>query len=108
VDASCSRARVGLASLCEASNGQLRRLLWPDGLLRYKTNVESATCARSSHAIQRAKSDFTSGSVGCRLEFAANSPEFGFFRFRIAAGGGRAALRAELFAASLIHSLKSP
>jgi len=43
------------------------------------------------------------------LEFAAKSRESGFFRFRIAvAGDGRATLRAELFAASLIHFLKSP
>jgi hypothetical protein len=43
------------------------------------------------------------------LEFAAKSREFGFFRFHItAAGDGRATLRAELFVASLIHSLKSP
>jgi len=43
------------------------------------------------------------------LEFAAKSREFDFFRFCIIADGdGRAALRAELFPASLIHSLKRP
>jgi hypothetical protein len=84
-------------------------LLWSDGLLRGKTVVQFATCARSSGAIQRAKSNFSSCSECGRLEFAAKSREFGFFSFRIAvAGDGQAALRAELFAASLIHSLKSP
>jgi hypothetical protein len=84
-------------------------LLWPDGLLHCKTGVQFATCARRPDAIQLAKSDFTSCSVGCRLEFAAKPHEFDFFRFCVAAAGdGRAALRAELFAASLIHSLKSP
>jgi hypothetical protein len=43
------------------------------------------------------------------LEFAAKSREFDFVRFYIAVtGDDRAALRAELFPASLIHSLKSP
>jgi hypothetical protein len=84
-------------------------LLWPNGLLRRKTGVEFATCARSSDAIQFTKSDFTSCSVGCRWEFAAKSREFGFFRFRIAvACDGHFALRAELFPASLIYSLKRP
>jgi hypothetical protein len=84
-------------------------LLWTDGLLRNKTSFQSATCARNSGANQRAKSNFTYCPVGCRLESAAKSSEFDFFRFRIAvAGDGRAALRAELFVASLIHSHKSP
>jgi hypothetical protein len=43
------------------------------------------------------------------LEFAGKSRKFIFFRFYIAvAGDGRAALRAELFPASLIHFLKRP
>ena len=105
MDADCSRIRV--CRLCESSNGQLRRLLWQDGLLRRETRFQFTTCARSSGAIQLTKSDFTSCSVGCRLEFAAKSREFDFFCFRIAvAGDGRAALRAELFPASLIHSCK--
>jgi hypothetical protein len=84
-------------------------LLWTDGLLRHKTVVQSATRTRNSSAIQRAKSNFTSCSVRCRLEFAAKFRQFDFFRFHISAtGDGRAALRAELFAASLIHSLKHP
>jgi hypothetical protein len=84
-------------------------LLRQDELLHGETNFRSATRARSPGAIQRAKSNFTSGSVGCRLEFAAKFRKFNFFRFCVAvAGDGRAALRAELFATSLIHSLKRP
>jgi len=84
-------------------------LLWPDGLLHCKTRVQFATCASHPDAIQRAKSDFTSCSVRYRLEFAAKFRQFDFFRFHISAtGDGRADLRAELFAASLIYSLKSP
>jgi len=84
-------------------------LLWPDGLLRRKTSVQFATCARSSDAIQRAKSNFPSCSECGRLEFAAKFRKFDFFRFRIAMpGDGRVALRAELFLASLIHSIKRP
>jgi hypothetical protein len=84
-------------------------LLWADGLLRCETSVQFATCARSSGAIQHAKSNFSPCSGGCRLEFATKSGEFGFFRFRITVDGdGRAALCAELFPASLIYSLKRP
>jgi hypothetical protein len=43
------------------------------------------------------------------LDFAAKSREFDFFNFRIVvAGNGRAALRAALLPASLIHSFKRP
>jgi hypothetical protein len=84
-------------------------LLWQNELLRRKTSFQPATRARSSGASQRAKPNFNFCPVGCGLEFAATPREFGVFRFRIAVGGdGRAALRAELFAASLILSLKSP
>jgi hypothetical protein len=107
MDANC--AHVGVGNLREVNNGQLCRLLRQDGLLCRKTSIRFATCARNSRAIQRTKSNFTSCSVGSRLEFAAKSGEFDFFRFRITvAGDGRAALRAELFPTSLIHSLKSP
>jgi hypothetical protein len=111
VDANYSRVCV-CARLCrlrEGGHGQLHRLLWPDGLLRRKTSVKSATCASRPDAIQRAKSDFTFCSFRCCLGFAAKFRQFDFFRFHISADGdGRADLRAELFPASLIHSLKHP
>jgi hypothetical protein len=101
-------ARAGDGGVREDGD-ELQRRLPPNALLRGETIVQSATCARSSRAIQHAKSNFGFCSIGCCLEFAAKFREFGFFRFRIAvAGDGRAALRAELFAASLIHFLKSP
>jgi hypothetical protein len=85
----------------------LRRLR--NALLRGKTSFGSAIRAGHSRASQRATSNFASRSGGCALDFAGKSGEIDFFRPGIAvAGDGRAALRAELFPASLILPVKRP
>jgi hypothetical protein len=78
-------------------------------MLRLKTNFQSATCARSSDAIQSAKSNFPAHSKRCRVDIAGKFGDFKIFRFLFAvADDSRAALRAELRPAALIHSFKRP
>ena len=108
---SCSGGGIGFPGLPEAHGWQgcLLCLMRHGGLLRKEAGFKFATCARNSGADFRSKSNFTSFSGGYGLDFAGKYGQFNFFRFRaVIDGDGRATLRAELFAASLIHSFKRP
>jgi hypothetical protein len=83
-------------------------LLQSNGLLCDKTNVQSATFARSSRATRRTKSNFRACFERGSLDIAGKFDGFKIFRFHFAVTDeGRAALRAELRPVALIHSLKA-
>jgi hypothetical protein len=99
----------GVIGLHESGNGCVCCFVRPNGLLRCSSRFQATISARISSAIKLSKSSFPARYGDCDLDVAGKSGQCDFFHYCITIDGDfRAALRTELFPASLIHSLKSP
>jgi len=99
----------GVIGLHENGNGCVCCFVRPNGLLRCSSRFQATISTRISSAIKLSKSSFPARYGDCDLDIAGKSGQCDFFRHRVAIDDdGHAALRAELFPASLIHSSKRP